>query len=327
MIGIYSPGIWRIPHLEKFLAQPCQKLSLLRPVPQEVDAIAVWGHRPSAAKPVAIAKAAGKPVIRLEDGFVRSLDLGVNGEPPLSLVVDDCCIYYDASKPSALEKLVQDKAGNTALISQAREAMHTIVTGDLSKYNLAPAFVADESERSDIVLVVDQTFNDMSVTYGNAGPHEFAAMLEAAMAENPQAEIWVKVHPDVLEGKKTGYFAALRATQRVRLIAENVSPQSLLRHVSRVYVVTSQYGFEALLAGKPGDMLRPALVCRLGLNRRSPSAVRFVICPTRFCHAGGTFCRCIPALLSLYRSANGRSKQSIYRAAMAAITTSTSATA
>lgn len=251
MIGIYSPGIWRIPHLEKFLAQPCQKLSLLRPVPQEVDAIAVWGHRPSAAKPVAIAKAAGKPVIRLEDGFVRSLDLGVNGEPPLSLVVDDCCIYYDASKPSALEKLVQDKAGNTALISQAREAMHTIVTGDLSKYNLAPAFVADESERSDIVLVVDQTFNDMSVTYGNAGPHEFAAMLEAAMAENPQAEIWVKVHPDVLEGKKTGYFAALRATQRVRLIAENVSPQSLLRHVSRVYVVTSQYGFEALLAGKP----------------------------------------------------------------------------
>lgn len=229
MIGIYSPGIWRIPHLEKFLAQPCQKLSLLRPVPQEVDAIAVWGHRPSAAKPVAIAKAAGKPVIRLEDGFVRSLDLGVNGEPPLSLVVDDCCIYYDASKPSALEKLVQDKAGNTALISQAREAMHTIVTGDLSKYNLAPAFVADESERSDIVLVVDQTFNDMSVTYGNAGPHEFAAMLEAAMAENPQAEIWVKVHPDVLEGKKTGYFAALRATQRVRLIAENVSPQSLLR--------------------------------------------------------------------------------------------------
>ncbi len=327
MIGIYSPGIWRIPHLEKFLAQPCQKLSLLRPVPQEVDAIAVWGHRPSAAKPVAIAKAAGKPVIRLEDGFVRSLDLGVNGEPPLSLVVDDCGIYYDASKPSALEKLVQDKAGNTALISQAREAMHTIVTGDLSKYNLAPAFVADESERADIVLVVDQTFNDMSVTYGNAGPHEFAAMLEAAMAENPQAEIWVKVHPDVLEGKKTGYFADLRATQRVRLIAENVSPQSLLRHVSQVYVVTSQYGFEALLAGKPVTCFGKALVCRLGFNRRSSSTVRFVICPTRFCHAGGTFCRCIPALLSLYRSANGRSKRSIYRAAMAAITTSTSATA
>ena len=46
MIGIFSSGIWRIPHLEKFLAQPCQKLSLLRPVPPEVDAIAVWGTSP-----------------------------------------------------------------------------------------------------------------------------------------------------------------------------------------------------------------------------------------------------------------------------------------
>ncbi|MCV4725997.1 capsular polysaccharide biosynthesis protein, partial [Escherichia coli] len=81
---------------------------------------------------------------------------------------------------------------------------------------------------------------------GNAGQNEFAAMLEAAIAENPQGAIWVRGPPAEREGKKTGYFAALRATQRVRLIAENVSPQSLLRHVSRVYVVTSQYGFEAL---------------------------------------------------------------------------------
>ena len=46
---------------------------------------------------------------------MRSLDLGVNGAPPLSLVVDDCGIYYDASKPSALEKLVQDKAGKCGI--------------------------------------------------------------------------------------------------------------------------------------------------------------------------------------------------------------------
>ncbi len=83
MIGIYSPasGVFRI--WRNFWRNRARNF-LLRPVPQNVDAIAVWGHRPSAAKPVAIAKAAGKPVIRLEDGFVRSLDLGVNGEPPLS---------------------------------------------------------------------------------------------------------------------------------------------------------------------------------------------------------------------------------------------------
>ncbi|MXP59063.1 capsular polysaccharide biosynthesis protein [Pantoea sp. Taur] len=251
MIGIFSSGIWRIPQLENFLAQPCQKLSALRPIPQEIDTVAVWGHRPSAAKPVALAQAAGKPVLRLEDGFIRSLDLGVNGAPPLSIVMDDCGIYYDANQPSALEKLIQDKAGNEVLAEQAREAMQTIVTEDLSKYNQAPAFVAGDALNPELVLVVDQTFNDMSVTYGNAGADDFTAMLDAAIKENPQAIIWVKVHPDVLQGKKAGYYANLQSTHRVHLMADNVSPQSLLRHVSRVYVMTSQYGFEALIAGKP----------------------------------------------------------------------------
>lgn len=251
MIGIFSSGIWRIPHLGNFLAQPCQKLSPMRPIPAEIDTVAVWGHRPSARKPVELAQAAGKSILRLEDGFIRSLDLGVSGAPPLSMVLDDEGIYYDASRPSALERLIHDRAANHALVAESKEAIHTIVTEDLSKYNQAPAFMAGESLTSNLVLVVDQTFGDMSVTYGNAAAEDFAAMLEAAIEENPSSTIWVKVHPDVLEGKKAGYYHQLQSTHRIHLMADNVSPQSLLRHVSRVYVMTSQYGFEALMAGKP----------------------------------------------------------------------------
>ncbi len=251
MIGIFSSGIWRIPHLDNFLAQPCQKLSPMRPIPAEIDTVAVWGHRPSARKPVELAQAAGKSILRLEDGFIRSLDLGVSGAPPLSMVLDDEGIYYDASRPSALERLIHQREANQALAAEAKEAIHTIVTEDLSKYNQAPAFIAGESLTSNLVLVVDQTFGDMSVTYGNATEEDFAAMLEAAIKENPSSTIWVKVHPDVLEGKKAGYYHQLQSTHRIHLMADNVSPQSLLRHVSRVYVMTSQYGFEALMAGKP----------------------------------------------------------------------------
>nr|WP_241159766.1 hypothetical protein [Desulfovibrio sp. ZJ200] len=32
----------------------------------------------------------------MDDGFLRSLDLGCKGAPPLSLVVDHTGIYYDA---------------------------------------------------------------------------------------------------------------------------------------------------------------------------------------------------------------------------------------
>ncbi len=74
MIGIYSPGIWRIPHRRNFWRNRarnflCCALFRKRRCYRRVGTSSQRGetsrHR----------KAAGKPVIRLEDGFVRSLDL------------------------------------------------------------------------------------------------------------------------------------------------------------------------------------------------------------------------------------------------------------
>lgn len=254
MIGIFSAGIQRIPHLDEFLGQPCRKLSLLRPVPEDITQIAVWGYRPTGDKAVALAAKSGLPVLRLEDGFIRSLELGVTGAAPLSMVLDTEGMYYDASQPSTLERLIHQREENLQLHDTARQAMQMIVDGDLSKYNQAPACTLTRPEQG-AVLVVDQTFGDMAVVYGNAGAEQFDDMLRSAIADNPQSEIWVKIHPDVLHGKKAGYFTQIaRLAQqepRIKLLAENVSPQSLLRLVDRVYVVTSNYGFEALIAGKP----------------------------------------------------------------------------
>lgn len=250
VLGVYSGGIWRIPYLDSFLPGERVRLSPFKAIPANVNAIAVWGYRPSAQKPAALAQAAGLPVIRLEDGFIRSLGLGVQDCPPLSIVIDRLGIYYDASPPSTLETLVQDREGNRPLADEAHGLMRAIVDSDLSKYNQAPPFVPP-TVMPDAVLVVDQTFGDMSVAKGNASADSFRLMLETAKAENPNAEVWVKVHPDVLCGKKAGYFTGLQNDPRVKLFAEDVSPQSLLRHMQKVYVVTSQYGFEALMAGKP----------------------------------------------------------------------------
>jgi len=250
VLGIFSGGIWRIPYLSSFLPGERVRLSTLKAIPENVSAVAVWGHRPSAEKPVTLAKAAGLPVIRLEDGFIRSLGLGVQGCPPLSIVIDNLGIYYDASTPSTLEQLIQDHNGNQLLADEAQAMMRAIVDEDLSKYNQATPFTAP-APMPNAVLVIDQTFGDVSVAKGNASADSFRQMLDTAKRENPDAEVWVKVHPDVLCGKKGGYFTAQEQDARVRLFAEDVSPQSLLRHMQKVYVVTSQYGFEALMAGKP----------------------------------------------------------------------------
>lgn len=217
--------------------------------PAPHDYVLAWGQRPSALKAQAYAKRHGLAVRYIEDGFLRSVGLGPD-DPPLSIVLDDQALYLDASRPTRLENLIQrplDPAENdraTALIDAWRQ-------GRVSKYNHS------RDSRLDLepgyVLVVDQTFGDASVTAGGATPDDFQRMLDCALAEHPTRTIVLKVHPDVLSGRKRGYFdlAQVRAHPRIVLLDRDVHPCGLLADVHMVYTVTSQLGFEGLIWGKP----------------------------------------------------------------------------
>jgi capsular polysaccharide export protein len=220
-------------------------------------AIAGWGQRHTTTRARAFAERHQLPFLALEDGFLRSVGLGVAGAAPLSMVVDDLGIYYDATAPSRLETLIANLAPDDAMQAQAHRALELIRRHRLSKYNQAPermlpALAAPYTAR---VLVIDQTVGDVSVRLGGADHARFAAMLDAALAENPQAEIWVKTHPDVVSGKKQGYLPAASLVRhpdpRLHLLADDVSPLGLLAQVDKIYVVTSQMGFEALMLEKP----------------------------------------------------------------------------
>jgi capsular polysaccharide export protein len=199
------------------------------------------------------AKQHAVPCWRLEDGFLRSFGTG-HRFPALSLVVDDAGMYYDCSGPSALENLLATDVDVLAGIGQqVKLARQLILKNRLSKYNHAPMLEpaclrADDAQR---VLVVDQTRGDLSVRWGGAHAQTFTAMLEAALAENPLATIYVKTHPEVSAGLKSGYLTQLQDDDRTVVLREAINPLSLIERMDRVYVVTSTMGFEALLAGKP----------------------------------------------------------------------------
>ncbi|GAB1668842.1 capsular polysaccharide biosynthesis protein [Mannheimia haemolytica] len=218
----------------------------------QVDRVIGWGLRPSTHKARAYANKHSLPFVALEDGFLRSLGLGVKGYPPFSLVYDDIGIYCDTTRPSRLEKLLLEKPlQDQEQIKLAEKALSQILTYQLSKYNHALDFSEIPSVKEKIVLVIDQTFGDMAVKYGQASEADFNKMLETAISENPKAQIWVKTHPDVLSGKKKGYLTDLpQYAERVRIITEDVNPASLIKWCEKVYCVTSQMGFEALLLGK-----------------------------------------------------------------------------
>jgi capsular polysaccharide export protein len=124
------------------------------------------------------------------------------------------------------------------------------------------------------VLVVDQTWGDMSVVLGLASEASFRDMLDAACRDNPGAEVVVKGHPDVLGGKKRGYLVGPARGDDVRILAENINPIALVEQVDKVYVATSQLGFEALLVGKPVTCFGAPFYCGWGLTEDRVRIVR-----------------------------------------------------
>lgn len=248
---LFSKGIAKIPFLANFFPEwKIQRYQVWKR--NYCDAVLGWGLRPTAQRARHYAKQHNLPYIAVEDGFLRSLDLGVKGAPPLSLVYDDLGIYYDTTVPSRLEALILQANFSVEMLKMAQQALNLIIEYQLSKYNHVVQTPLLTKNSKEIVLVIDQTFGDMAVKYGQADEHSFTIMLETAIAENPLAEIWLKTHPDVLSGKKQGYFSDISAYQnKIHLLAQDCNPLALLEQVDKVYCVTSQMGFEALMLGKP----------------------------------------------------------------------------
>jgi capsular polysaccharide export protein len=214
---------------------------------EPLDALLVWGTKPSARAAQQLAKRRRLPIWRCEDAFLRSLGLGPDS-PPLGVVVDDVGIYYDASRSSRLERLIS--ADRSAVeLERAGQLQRLWCQQRVSKFNSAPEAPVPAGP---FVLVVDQTAGDASIVCGSASPASFSTMLAAALADNPGCSVVVKTHPDVAVGRKAGHFSSGQLTdQRIVIDASGGHPAGLLEQALAVYVVTSQLGFEALLWGKP----------------------------------------------------------------------------
>ena len=211
-----------------------------------------WGRKPSGLKAQKRAEKKGEKFCLIEDGFIRSVDLGVKGSEPFSVVQDDIGIYYDATTPSRLERILSeyDFASDKPLMKRAKEAISLIGSLKISKYNCGertlPAMLRTKKPK---VLIVAQTAGDASLRYGLADQNP-ERMIREAIERHPESEIFVKVHPDVIAGKKRSNISLELAYEKCTLITENIHPVVLLEAFDTVYTQTSQMGFEALLLGK-----------------------------------------------------------------------------
>ena len=245
---VSAPGMLKIPFLKTFLPEYD-----LRALPGgDMRAVLGWGMKTTAAAGRRWAAGRGLPYLALEDGFLRSVGLGEAGAASLSLIVDDLGVYYDAARPSRLERLIETAPDwcDVAMRRRARALIDRIVATGVSKTNMGGPLDRSALRPGRRVLIVDQTFGDASIACGLASHRSFADMVGAARADEPGAQLIVKRHPAVAAGRKRGCIADADLAG-LTLIDTDVRPADLLAEVDAVYVVTSALGFEAVLRDLP----------------------------------------------------------------------------
>uniref|UniRef100_UPI003F6D4D73 capsular polysaccharide biosynthesis protein n=1 Tax=Yoonia sp. TaxID=2212373 RepID=UPI003F6D4D73 len=212
------------------------------------DLVGVWGHSPTAPRGEAVAERCRAAVVRVEDSFLRSVRTGRDGDAPIGLNIDRRGVHFDPAKPTDLELILSEHPlDDTALLDRARAGITTLQDGHLSKYNACdPALPAPDPG---YVLVIDQTRKDASIKASSADSNTFREMLFYAQTEHPGAQIIIKTHPEMVAGHRSGYFTADDETDRISLCDAPLSPWVLFAGAIAVYTVTSQMGFEAILAG------------------------------------------------------------------------------
>lgn len=268
---VYNGGFLTQPRLRRILGLAGYPVRLGLPGPG--DMVGIWGASPTAHRGRAIAARRGVPLLRVEDPFLRSLHPGRAGEPPAGLLLDRSGVHFDPTTPSDLETLLATAPlDDTALLDRARDAIARIRESHLSKYSAfdPAARVPDPG----YVLVIDQTRGDASVTASGADAARFREMLVFAQEENPGARVLIKTHPETRAGFRPGHFSDADASARVSLLTDPVSPWALLDGAIGVYTVSSQMGFEAILAGHRPRVFGQPFYAGWGLTRDEAPVAR-----------------------------------------------------
>lgn len=190
----------------------------------------------------------------LEDGFIRSVALGAERTPPISLTMDSKTPYFDATQASDLEILLNryDFDSHPNVVANATLLMHKMIELGTSKYNHVP-LVANNllygAKTRKRILVIGQVEEDASIKYGCESNISNTDLIRIASKENPEAEIIYKPHPDVLNRHRRMLSDPTDVNNLCYILERDVPIAQALASIDHVYTITSLAGFEAVIRG------------------------------------------------------------------------------
>ena len=192
----------------------------------------------------------GHRIIRVEDGFIRSIGLGAALTAPQSWCVDPVGLYLDATRPSLLETVLENNAFTLSEIARAAALRQRIIASGITKYNLGGSTWQRPRHAGPVLLVPGQVESDESLRFGRPAFSSHLALVKHVRALNPLAYIIFKTHPDVSAGLRPPSATDPQVALYCNEIVKDVSTSALLDSVDEVHTLTSLIGFEGLLRGK-----------------------------------------------------------------------------
>jgi capsular polysaccharide export protein len=192
------------------------------------------------------------PIWRVEDGFIRSVGLGSDLIRPLSLVVDRQGVYFDPSRPSELETLLNTLVLGPEMRRRVRDLIELILDQRVTKYNTEAhqALRLGSGSGQMVIFVPGQVEDDASIRMGCKGLSTNEELLRTVRREHPSAFIVYKPHPDALARNRRGYITGERLRRLCDHVETEVDVIGCIDAVREVHTMTSLAGFDALLRGR-----------------------------------------------------------------------------
>ncbi len=280
--NLYAYGFrrWKQKDISPFIKTPYNRVHFLY---NEQEALAlgyatdlhakraVWGYK----KPEILEKLAEKrntPLLRYEDGFIRSVGLGCDFIPPFSLAVDKGHLYYRANgePESDIRKLMRSYQPAQHKRDRAAKILQFIRKEGVTKYNLSEQNhleLAGAAKGREVIFVPGQIDDDASVRFGSSDKVKNCLdLLKRVRLDFPKAFILFKPHPEILDGNRKNAASLVELQRYCDQITKNASALHCIDLADRIACITSLTGFEALIRLKPVTLYGKPFYAGTGLT-------------------------------------------------------------
>jgi capsular polysaccharide export protein len=231
----------------------CTRLPRSAAAYREVDYLLVWGRQTTIPSELRTAHPHLK-IVTAEDGFISSCGLGLTGSFYYSVLLDGLGVHYDATTPSQLQQMLNERPLSAADERLGQELVTFVRDHRLSKCNLSQPTLdptATPPPHRTTILAVGQVEGDQALRKSLSPIRSNRALLKAIREQHPEAWIIYRPHPnDVRKGYLRGNRAYLW-NQLCDQLACDGDISHWMDAVDAVHVMSSTAGLEALIRNKP----------------------------------------------------------------------------